>query len=190
MHSHFTVIFDACVCYPVHLRNILVQLATTGLFRARWTEEIHDEWIRNVLANNPKITQDQLSRIRELMNRSTPDCLVTGYESLIGGLNLPDPDDRHVLAAAIRCHAAVIVTTNLKDFPNDVLEPLGVIAQHPDEFITNLLDLDQEAVLDSIKTMRMRLKNPPITADELLNILNGQELTETVLKIQDQTESI
>ena len=79
-----------------------MHLAMTGLFRARWTDQIHDEWIRNVLANRPDLKAEQLKRTRELMDAHALDCLVTGYEKLIAGLTLPDPDDRHVLAAAIR----------------------------------------------------------------------------------------
>jgi len=185
MHSHFTVIFDACVFYPVHTRNILMQLATTGLFRARWTDEIHEEWIRNLAINRPDIGQDKLNLMRSQMDRAVPDSLVTGYEPLIDGLNLPDPDDRHVLAAAIRCHAAVNVTTNLKDFPDELLEPLGVIAQHPDIFITDLIDLDSGAVCKSVKTIRARQKNPPVSPEGQLEILKGQGLLETVSELQE-----
>ena len=109
---------------------------------------------------------------------------MTGYESLIDGLNLPDPNDRHVLAAAIRCHAAVIVTTNLRDFPDELLEPLGVIAQHPDVFITDLIDLDAGAVCKSVKFIRARKKNPPVTPEGQLEILQGQGLPETVSELQ------
>lgn len=122
----FTALYDACVLYPAPLRDLLMRLAMTDLFRARWTDQIHDEWIRNVLANRPDLTSEQLDRTRELMNAHVRDCLVTGYESLIDSLVLPDPDDRHVLAAAIRTRASVIVTFNLSDFPEATLEPLGI----------------------------------------------------------------
>lgn len=127
----FTALYDACVLYPAPLRDLLMQLALTDLFRARWTDQIHDEWIRNVLENRPDLKPEQLERTRELMNAHVRDSLVTGYESLIENLELPDPDDRHVLAAAIRTRASVIVTFNLTDFPAEVLEPLGIESQHP-----------------------------------------------------------
>lgn len=130
----FTALYDACVLYPAPLRDLLMRLALTDLFRARWTDQIHDEWIRNLLANRADLTAEQLERTRTLMNSHVRDCLVTGYEPLIEGLALPDPDDRHVLGAAIRACASVIVTFNLKDFPANVLEPLGVERQHPDAF--------------------------------------------------------
>ncbi|MEH1958372.1 MAG: hypothetical protein V7L05_00405 [Nostoc sp.] len=109
-------------------------LALTDLFKARWTDEIHSEWIRNVLQNRPDLTLKQLLRTKENMNNNVRDCLVTGYETLVAGLQLPDPDDRHILAA-IRCDANVIVTFNLKDFPASYLAPYGIEPQHPDDFI-------------------------------------------------------
>jgi len=120
--SNFTVIFDACVLYPAPLRDLLLSVATTDLFKARWTEKIHQEWTQNLLRSRSDISESQLQKIVALMNLAVPDCLVKNYEGLIESLELPDPDDRHVLAAAIKCQADVIVTNNLKDFPENVLE--------------------------------------------------------------------
>lgn len=107
-----------CLCaLPAPLRNLLLRLALADLFRVRWTDRIHEEWIRSVLAQRPDLLPEQLGRTRDLMDRAVPDCLVTGYEGLIDTLDLPDLDDRHVLAAAIRSQASVIVTYNLRDFP-------------------------------------------------------------------------
>ncbi len=141
-------------------------LALTDLFRAKWTDEIHAEWMRNVQADYPDITEAQVKRIRDLMNAHVQDCLVTGYEDLIEALTLPDPDDRHVLAAAIRAGADVIVTTNLVDFPKDTLAKYGIDAQHPDEFITHLLDLAPNLVCAAAKKQRESLKNPPLTVEQ------------------------
>jgi len=118
-----------------------MHLALTGLFRARWTDQIHAEWIGSVLKNRPDLTREKLERTRSLMNAHVLDCLVTGHEDLIEGLTLPDPDDRHVLAAAIRSSASVIVTFNLDDFPPKYLDELGIEARHPDEFIARLIKL-------------------------------------------------
>src|SRR5688572_3159148 len=98
----FVAIYDACVLYPMSLRDLLVRLAMTNLFRGRWTDEILDECFRNILAKRPDLSASALERTRALMNLAVRDCLVTGYEPLIAGLELPDADDRHVLAAAIR----------------------------------------------------------------------------------------
>ncbi len=180
-----TAIYDACVLYPAPLRDLLMHLAMTGLFRARWTNQIHDEWMRNVLANRPDLTRQQIERTRDLMNAHVMDCLVTGYDELIDGLHLPDPDDRHVLAAAIRASAGIIVTYNLSDFPAAVLEPLGIKAQHPDEFITHLMDLSFPAVCTASRRHRESLKNPPKGVDEYLATLERHQLGQTVSKLKE-----
>lgn len=177
--ANFTVVYDANVLYPAPLRDLLMRLALTDLFGARWTDDIHDEWIRNVLAARPDLTLKQLERTRELMNAHVRDCVVEGYRSLIPGLELPDPDDRHVLAAAIRANASVIVTFNLKDFPAAQVEQYGVEAQHPDEFITHLIDLNQAKVCAAAEEQRRSLRNPPKTVEEYLETLLTQGLPQT-----------
>jgi hypothetical protein len=120
-------------------------LGLSGRYRARWSLQIHDEWKRNLLINRPALTPEQLDRTSGLMDLAIPDGLVVGHELLISGLTLPDPDDRHVLAAAIRCNASVIVTFNEKDFPATALAPYVIEAQHPDLFVDNLFDLDGDS---------------------------------------------
>ncbi len=122
-------------------------------------------------------------RTRMLMNAHVRDCLVTGFEPLIAGLELPDPDDRHVLAAAIRAGADVIVTFNLDDFPARRLEPYGIEAQHPDDFISRLLALAPGAVCLAAKRHRESLRQPPKTVAEYLDCLSKQQLPQTVAKL-------
>jgi predicted nucleic acid-binding protein len=188
MHSNFTVVFDACVLYPALLRNVLLQLATTELFRARWTDAIHDEWTRSLLADKPDIDADKVAILRQQMNDAVPDCIVTGYEPLVDALHLPDPNDRHVVAAAIRCRAEVIVTSNLRDFPDQALAPLGIRAEHPDEFVLHLIDLAPAAVCIAIKTVRARLKRRPHSASELLDRLSEQGLVGSASKLADYAQ--
>jgi len=144
--SRLTVIYDACVLYPAPLRSFLMYLAMTDLFHAKWTEAIHEEWTRNVLKDHPDITWRKTDRIRSLMNSHLRDCLVSGYENLIPTLTLPDPDDRHVLAAAIHGNADLIITFNLRHFPAKTLARHGIQARHPDEFIIHLLSVAPEMV--------------------------------------------
>jgi predicted nucleic acid-binding protein len=177
--ANFTVVYDANVLYPAPLRDFLMRLALTDLFRARWTEDIHEEWIRNLLEVRTDLTRKQLERTRELMNANVRDCLVEGYQNLIPGLELPDPDDRHILAAAIRANASVIVTFNLKDFPAAQVEQYGVEAQHPDEFIVHLIDLNQAKVCAAAEEQRKSLRNPPKTVEEYLETLLKQGLPQT-----------
>jgi predicted nucleic acid-binding protein len=121
MGSHSIVIYDACVLYPAPLRDLLVQMATLRIFQAKWTSLIHDEWTRNLLINRPDLDRRRLERTVSLMNENVEDSLIFDFEHLIPTLQLPDPDDRHVLAAAIVAEAQVIVTFNLKDFPQSIL---------------------------------------------------------------------
>jgi predicted nucleic acid-binding protein len=154
-----------------------MELALTGLFQARWTERIHDEWTRNVLKNRPDLTMSQMNRTRSMMNAAVADALVSEYEDIIDSLELPDPDDRHVLAAAIVSQSNYIITFNLKDFPADILDKFKIEAQHPDRFISKSIDLNSAVVLASAKTCRQRLKNPPKSVEEYLEILLNQGLT-------------
>lgn len=179
-HSPFTVIYDACVLYPAPLRDLLMHLALTGAYRARWSEQIHDEWTRNVLKNRPDVSKTQLDRTVGFMNQAIPDSLVSDYEPLVQGLDLPDEDDRHVLAAAIKCGASVIVTYNLKDFPAKILKRFEIEALHPDVFLSDIWDLDQAAVLKAVQKQRASLKNPVYSPRELLDILLKQQLPEIV----------
>ena len=182
--SDFTVIYDACVLYPAALRDFLMWLALTDLFKARWTEEIHKEWIRNVLKNNPDLTLSELERTKNLMNANVRDCLVTGYESRISSLSLPDPNDRHVVAAALCCQADFIVTFNLKDFPSSILEPLGIVAIHPDEFILELIDINPLNVCQAALKQLKNLKNPPLTQQQYIDKLIAQGLLQSATKLR------
>ncbi|RCS31580.1 PIN domain-containing protein [Rhodanobacter denitrificans] len=183
----YTALFDACVLYPAPLRDLLIRTARTGAFRARWTERIHDEWIRSLIEDRPELAQ-KLARTRELINKAIPDCLITGYEPLEAGLELPDKDDRHVLASAICGRADVIVTYNLKDFPAECLKPYGVEAQHPDEFLRYLFDLHQPALLSAVRSQRTSLKNPPQSARQLLDTFLEQRLVATVAVLEPMIE--
>jgi predicted nucleic acid-binding protein len=182
--ANFVAVYDACVLYPAPLRDLLLWLALTDLYRAKWSTDIHEEWIRNVLKERPEL-KVKLARTRELMDCHARDCLVDGYKELIPGLTLPDPDDRHVLAAAIRSGAAVIVTFNLKDFPASALTPYGIEAQHPDDFIAHLLDLAPGLVCGAVKRHRASLKNPQKTIVEYLDTLSKQSLPQTASTLRD-----
>lgn len=184
----FTALFDANVLYPAPIRDILLQLAATDVFRARWTADIHDEWISALLRNQPHRSRDSLERTRALMDRSARDCLVTGYAGLVPSLTLPDPDDRHVLAAAIVGRCDAIVTQNLKDFPEAVLLPFGIEAQHPDAFLCNQFSLAPGAFCTAIKTVRGRLKSPPFTVAAYLDLLMRQGLVATAAELEPFSE--
>lgn len=176
--ARYTAILDANVLYPNLLRDLLLSMASAGLYHARWTPQINDEWTRNLVANKPEIAP-KIALLLELVNQAVPDCLVENYASLIDSLSLPDPDDRHVLAAAIAGHADAIVTINLKDFPEEVLAPHGIEAQHPDDFLMNQLELRPFDALEIIKRVRGRMRNPARSAAELIEMLEKNGLPQT-----------
>ncbi len=180
----FTALYDACVLYPAPLRDLLMELAITDLFRGKWSHLIHEEWISGLLKNRTDLTRADLTRTQQLMDMNVRDCLVENFEDLIPSLHLPDPKDNHVLAAAIRGRADVIVTFNLKDFPEGELKKYGVAAQHPDEFLTHVLDLAPGIVSAAARTHRNRLRNPAKSVEEYLECLEKQQLNEFVAKLR------
>lgn len=188
--SGFTAVLDACVLYPAPLRDLLLSLAAHGLYRAKWSQQIHDEWTRNVLANRDDLTAEQLQRCCTLMNTAVPDSLVTGYEDLISSLTLKDPDDRHVLAVAVRSNADSIVTFNLKDFDEDELKKFDLYTEHPDEFISNMIEIYTPRVISAVKEMRARLRNPPKTVEEFLTTMHIQGLPQSVFKLSEFADSL
>lgn len=117
------------------------------------------------------------------MNMSVPDCLVTDYEALIPSIHCPDPNDRHVIAAAIKSHCAAIVTFNLGHFPEGELQKYDLEAQHPDEFIHHQFGMNRAAVITAARNIRLRLKNPPLSGEDYLRRLSGQGLPKTVTEL-------
>jgi predicted nucleic acid-binding protein len=185
-----TVLLDACVLDPAPLRDLLMYLTVKDVYRARWTDAIHEEWIRNILGNRPDLNRAQLERTRDLMNRHARDSLVAGYGALIETLNLPDPDDRHVLAAAIHAGAKILVTFNLADFPADRLSGHAIAVLHPDEFLSQLFDAAPEGFLEAARLQRQSLKNPPKNLAEFLNTLEAVGLPKTAAQLRGHADRI
>ncbi len=173
------VVYDACVLFSAQLRDLLMRLALADLCAARWTEEILDEWERSVTGKRSAVSTTSLTRCRVLMNTHIGEALVTGYEYAVQKLTLPDPNDRHVLAAAIHCQAKAIITFNLKDFPESVLLPLGIEAIHPDDFVLRLLQNDLLRVCEVIRTQRAMLTKPPVSFGAFLANLECQGLPQS-----------
>ncbi|WP_031522194.1 PIN domain-containing protein [Siccibacter colletis] len=189
-HSPYPVVLDACVLYPARLRDLLMHLGIAGLYQPKWSAEIHREWCRNLLMNRPDITQAALTRTVELMERALPDARVVGFETLIEGLTLPDENDRHVLAVALRAKAEVIVTLNQKDFPASALQKFNIEALHPDDFITDLLDLSPGIALEAVRRQRQSLRHPPLSTDDFLDMPLKQGLNGTVSVLKAYRQAI
>jgi predicted nucleic acid-binding protein len=188
IHSaRFTAILDANVLYPAPLRDYLLNLADLELYKPKWTAEIQEEWIRNLLINRPDLKRKTLKKACNAMDEAFPDANISNYEELIVSLSLPDEKDRHVLAAAIRGNADVIVTFNLKDFPATYLRKYDIEVQHPDKFITNLISLDKAKSLEAINIQVENLKNPPRSKEEVMQTLQkcGLQKSISLLKIKE-----
>ncbi len=183
MPSSPIVLFDACVLYPAPLRDLLMHLSLSGLFRAKWTNEIHEEWISNLLKQRPDLKRMQLERTRDLMNAHVLDALIENYERWVTKLSLPDPHDRHVLAAAIKAKSSLIITFNLKDFPAKALELYDIKALHPDDFLTETFMKDPAKIHMIAERLRKNLKNPPMSRTEYFHVLEQQHLPKFVSAI-------
>lgn len=169
-------VLDACVLYPFHLRNLLVQCAVDRLIEARWTDEIHEEWMRNLAAANPDVTLSRLQRTRELMESVLPAASVTGYQRHIASVTLPDPKDRHVVAAAIEAGAFSIVTWNLRHFPARALAQHGLVKHTPDQLLMDLYDTNRAITIAAAANARRNLTKSGMGAAEFIDALSRQKL--------------
>ncbi len=180
----FVVLYDANVLYPSTLRDLLIRIAAAGLVQAKWTEQILDEVFRNLRKSRPDLSDEQLRRTRSLMLTAIRDCLVTGHEPLIPALDLPDPDDRHVPAAAIRARAQVIVTNNLKDFPVEALRQWDIDPKDADDFVCDQIGLNAKVVWSCVHQIANSWRNPPGTIGDVLESLERCGLVQSVAELR------
>jgi hypothetical protein len=179
-HNRYTALLDANVLYSVAISDALMEVAATGIYAAKWSKAIDEEWVRNLAKNRGRPESDFYVR-RDSMHDACPDWEVPeeGWKLIEPCLTLPDVNDRHVLAAAVAGHADSIVTINIKHFPAAVLEPLGITALHPDEFLLQQLELEPLVVLPAFKVMRSRLKNPAFTPEKFVDAMERNGLIQT-----------
>ncbi len=182
--AKFSVVFDPRVLYPAPLRDTLMRMALADLYKAHWTDQSHDTWISE-LPPNGQHSSEKIEQIRTLIDANVRDCIVTGYEHVIEGLDLPNPNNRHILAAAIRCNADAIITKNIDDFPEAALAPYDIEALHPDDFIFYQIDMAPVKCCDIFKKQRQALKSPPLNVDSFLTSLLKQELPQSVSKLKE-----
>ena len=173
----FTVVLDTNVIYPIVIRDLLFWFAHYDLYTPKWSDHIFDEW-RNVMKR--KGITDEIVKQRILKaHLAFPDALVNNYDTLIGGLSLPDEKDCHVLAAAIKADASLIVTNNIKDFPDEMLSNYGLKAKTADDFLTDIIDLNTETAVIAFRQMVMNKKNPDLDEYEVLDSLRKNGLYDT-----------
>lgn len=178
IHSvRFKAVLDTNVIYPVVIRDLLFWFAHYDLYTPKWSEHIFDEW-RIVMERKGVDKEVAIKRVN-IANKAFPDALVQNYDGLIQALQLPDPKDCHVLAAAIKTNANIIVTNNLKDFPEIYLDSFGIKAKTADDFLTDIIDLNQEQAILAFKEMVLNKRNPDIDEYEVLDLLRKSGLHET-----------
>lgn len=183
--NRFTVLVDACSLVPALNRNLLLSLAEAELFRVRWSVAILDEAERAIAkviaAKGVADAESMAKRARANMEHAFGEATVTGYEGLIDGLKgLPDLKDAHVIAAAVKTRASVIVTDNLRDFPEQLLAPLDLEAKTADAFIADTIDLDIGRAVAAVRRMRERFRKPEKSPEMLLLDMEAAGFTEAV----------
>jgi predicted nucleic acid-binding protein len=185
-NARYTAVLDACVLYPLAIADSLVSLAVNGLFAAKWTTKIEEEWIGALEKNRPDLVGKLESR-RDSMRDAVPDWEIPedAWTPLAGSLVLPDPNDVHVLAAAIAGHADCIVTKNHRDFPADVMAPYEIDVLDPDEFILNQWDLECLPVMAAFKGMRARRQKPTESVEDFAHAFEKNGLPATAQKIRE-----
>lgn len=171
----FVAVLDANVLYPFRIRDVLLTFSQHGLFRARFTDCIINEWVRSLIGNKPGAAASVRAQ-EKIIREKFSECFVSGYQHLINGLVLPDPDDRHVLAAAIRCSAQVIVSWNAKHFPADILAKHDVELLTPDDFLVNTFDIYPTDCAQALKAVRTRYNNPQFNPSQFLMDLTRNNL--------------
>lgn len=175
IHSvRFTCVLDTNVIYPMEIRDLLFWFAHYDLFTPKWSSHIFYEW--EEVMRRKGITEEEIKKRSNMANTAFPDALVKNYEPLISGLILPDEKDRHVLAAAIKTNANVIVTNNLKDFPNKYLATFGLVAKSADDFIADIIDLNHEKALEAFRKSVLNRRNPDLDEYEVLDNLRKNGL--------------
>lgn len=172
--GNFNVVLDACVLYDSLIRDFLLMIADKELYQPVWSPIICDEVKRNLI-NQAKIEEDKVNKLITIINEAFPEAMIINQTD---NLDLKDTDinekDRHVVITAICSNSQVIVTYNIKDFPNDILKKFSIEAQTPDEFLLNILHLSYKKVLDIYADMEAKYKKPPIPREELLKRLRSR----------------
>ena len=164
-----SAVLDTCVLVPGSLRDSLLRAAQAGLYRACWSDDILDELGRN-LVRAGKLSQDKADRLLHVVRDAFPEAVVHDYAGLIDSLTCR-PGDRHVLAAAIKGSAQIVVTFNLRHFPAAALRPHRVVAQHPDRFLSDLFLASPSQLVQIIVEQARDLRRPPATPDRVLATL-------------------
>lgn len=193
--NRYTALVDACSLVSVWRRNLLLSLAEAEFFRLRWSQTILDETERALAKlHHQRGNADGDARARKAiaaMTKAFPEAMVDDFAQLLANpLGLPDPNDEHVIAAAVKTQAQAIVTENISDFPADLLGRLNLEPRTADEFIADTIALEEGLAIPAIRNMRLRLKRPEMEASDLLRSFEAHGLFETVSVLTQHIGSI
>lgn len=178
IHSvRFTCVLDTNVIYPIETRDLLLWFAHFDLYTPKWSLHIFEEW--EEVMRRKGVSSDEIIKRTSTVNKAFPDAFVENYTPLISSLTLPDEKDKHILAAAIKTNANIIVTNNLKHFPTEYLAQYGLSAKSADDFITDIIDLNHETAIKAFKTLVLYRRNPDLDEFQVLDRFRNCDLVNT-----------
>lgn len=193
--NRYTALVDACTLVSAPRRDLLLTLAEAEFFRVRWSQRILDEtrmaldkiFAERGFADAPT----RAARSVDAMHQAFPEAFVEAHASVAAlKFGLPDANDEHVLAAAVQTQAQAVVTENINDFPAAILGPFNIEARTADEFIADTIALDEGKAVAAIRTLRIRLKRPEMSAEDYLRSLEAHGLFVTASILGGHAESI
>ena len=186
--AHFTAVLDANVLFPIVIRDYLIWLSIHELYTPKWSGKLLEEFTAIFQKKKMDLLPQQITRQIQLINKTCPHALVEKYESIIPSVDISDENDRHVVAAAIKCNANVIVTYNLDDFPPEYLESVALSVVDPDTFIADMIDLSPKRCCDAFREMVLAKNKPPYDETAYLEILRRNKLGQTADELEKHLE--
>jgi predicted nucleic acid-binding protein len=186
--GRYHALLDANVLHPAFLRAAMLWFADERLFRPAWSNDILKEWRRSVQRRHTDMTDERLDAMQAVMLEQFPDASIDGYEILVDALDLPDPSDRHVLAAAITGKCQGIITANTKHFPAPTVAPFTLEVVHPDDFIVNIIDLDPVRALTACRRHRAAMAKSAPTPEQYLERFEISGLVQAHARLSDNKE--
>lgn len=186
--GRYSALMDANVLHPAFLRGAMLWFASERLFRPVWSADILVEWRRSLKRRHSDISEEKLDQLQAMMCDQFPDAIVEGYQLIASVLDLPDPDDRHVLAAAIVGKCQGIITANLKHFPADKVAPYQMEVIHPDDFIVNIIDIDRTKALTACRHHRAAMTVSKPSQEEYLERFKIAGLVQAHARLSEKKE--
>ena len=175
--THKICVLDTNVIYPIEIRDLLFWFAHDDLYIPKWSKHIFDEWVD--VMNRKHVNAEEIRKRINMVSMAFPEAMVENYEFLISRLKLPDPKDCHVLAAAIQSNSNIIVTNNLKDFPEKYISNFGIVVKSADNFLSELIEEYPAETLNSFIKLVSNRRNPNLNNNQVIEALEYNRLSKT-----------